>query len=556
MAIVRSDDLGDLRARTGRVADAAEGWRRFAVSIRDATDDVDWAIARHSDAWVGATADSLSTHCKALVADLDRASALAHGIAVTLEQAVAIVGSGLEHPFDAGSIDRARAEFGQIARRWLAVADGRAEPFAAPGEVHETGVIVDGDRVVIDTGTADDLVDIGVDPRTGVQSVTVNGYTHLFPSDADIVVRGGPGKDTIAATGVSARLTLLGGEGDDTIHSGDRDAVILGLAGQDRLYGGAGDDRVDGGSGRDYIEAGSGDDIVAGGLGNDTAYGLDGDDALIGGEGQDYLEGADGDDWINANAGDDILSGGTGDDRMVGGAGDDVLYAGRGHDIDEGDLGADTLFGEPTDLATGVERNVEMRVSNLGDFITVDGSPQFRARVEADLELLRSSPDGQQMLAGLAKAHHDTAGGFLFWRHDGDSLTIIEYNDPMQPDNSRASYDGSRVTIAYNPHLDRIHTDGDPASTLDTPPVAVLYHELAHAYDLMNDTTAPDVYTGPDNRGPYRTGVENKEREAVGLPIDGDADPGTPPRIYERHPYALTENGLRDEMGAPHRDQY
>jgi Effector protein len=83
------------------------------------------------------------------------------------------------------------------------------------------------------------------------------------------------------------------------------------------------------------------------------------------------------------------------------------------------------------------------------------------------------------------------------------------------------------------------------------PPSAVLYHEMAHVYDYMNDTLADGAYTGSDNPG-----VPNREREAAGLPIDEDNDPNTPNQIYSEHPYALTENGLRDEMGAPHRDAY
>ncbi|GII24813.1 M91 family zinc metallopeptidase [Planosporangium mesophilum] len=43
---------------------------------------------------------------------------------------------------------------------------------------------------------------------------------------------------------------------------------------------------------------------------------------------------------------------------------------------------------------------------------------------------------------------------------------------------------------------------------------------------------------------------------AAGLPIDEDNDPRTPDQVYSRHPYGLTENGLREEMGAPSREAY
>ena len=45
--------------------------------------------------------------------------------------------------------------------------------------------------------------------------------------------------------------------------------------------------------------------------------------------------------------------------------------------------------------------------------------------------------------------------------------------------------------------------------------------------------------------------VPERERVAVGLPIDDDGDPTTPERLDPRHPYPLTENALRDELGVP-----
>jgi hypothetical protein len=74
---------------------------------------------------------------------------------------------------------------------------------------------------------------------------------------------------------------------------------------------------------------------------------------------------------------------------------------------------------------------------------------------------------------------------------------------------------------------------------------------MAHVYDYTNDTLADGTY---DQGGPRP--VPNKEREAAGLPIDHDDDPGTPERIYPGHPYVFTENGLREELGAPHRPRY
>ena len=148
---------------------------------------------------------------------------------------------------------------------------------------------------------------------------------------------------------------------------------------------------VDGGAGRDYVDGRDGNDVLTGGLGHDTVYGLSGDDAISGGDGQDYLEGATDHDLISGGAGDDMISGGRGDDTLFGGAGDDKLYGGFGTDALHGGTGGDTAFSQTGDSTSGAEKVVAVELKNLGSFIEIDGSPEFRARVEADLDMLRSS---------------------------------------------------------------------------------------------------------------------------------------------------------------------
>jgi hypothetical protein len=148
-------------------------------------------------------------------------------------------------------------------------------------------------------------------------------------------------------------------------------------------------------------------------------------------------------------------------------------------------------------------------------------------------------------------------------------------------------------------------------------PINTLFHEMAHTYNWMSGTTLEDDhsmwYVGPDAREAPRnldmngdgkidahvdldadhdgvltrdevdrdhdgdvddddldlTGdgdvteadgwLANHERQAVGLPVDHDSDPGTPDRPADQvvdHPAALTENALRREMGYPDRPGY
>jgi len=596
-------DVWDLHARPDQVDDAAAGWRAVAKAVTAATADVDAkASALVKGVWAGPAAETFDAHRRKLTADLEETAGQATAVAAALTTTASTVRAAQSHltgewgrvtavPFTydgthhllfsprtpaesqlvLGSIDAAsqlrvdldrqlaedlrsywtaRAEFQRIAAMWLTQAEGSAEPFTLPAEASGVGVIYDGDHIIVNTGPGDDSVQISVDPKTGNQIIKINGVEYAFPAGADIVVRAGQGDDSLTvAPGTTVHFTLLGGQGDDEIHGGAGDDTVLGLAGDDRLSSSGGNDRVSAGAGRDYVDGGAGNDILTGGLGDDVMYGLGGDDALSGGEGQDYLEGATGRDTVAGGAGNDILSGGRDDDVLRGGAGDDAIYAGRGNDVTDGGAGTDKAFGERGDVTTGTEQNVTVEIKDLQTFIKIEGSDEFRARVEADLDMLGSSPRGQEMLAALQKGHEETEGGWWLWHHDGDSLTIREYNNPADPNNSTASHDGGDNVINYNPHIMGFPIDGG-AADVEGPPVAVLDHEMAHVYDYMNDSLADGDHTQDHST------VPNREREAAGLPIDDDGDPGTPDRIDPDHPYDVTENGLRDEMGAPHRDAY
>ncbi|MEV8509886.1 M91 family zinc metallopeptidase [Actinoplanes sp. NPDC051475] len=368
-------------------------------------------------------------------------------------------------------------------------------------------------------------------------------------SGADIVehVHGGDGNDRIYGgfgndymTGGAGDDLIEGGGQDDTLDGQDGTDTVRGNAGTDNLYGRSGTDTLDGGDGRDYLDGGAGDDHLRGGLGDDTAYGMDGNDSIDGDAGQDYLEGGTGNDDLTGAAGNDMISGGRGDDVLRGGTGDDKFYSGWGRDTVVAAAGNDQVFGQNDDTITGAERVVNVQLSDDVDFIKVTGSPDFVARVEADLDMLRASPTGQQMLANLQKASDDSAN----WFYDGNGLTISELTEengkaPWPDDNLLF---GEEWAIEYNPSFDTVH---------NSPPVTVLYHEMAHVYDYAHDTLDENTYQGADNFG-----VPNYERVAAGLPIDHDGDPSTPDQIDPDHPLRFTENGLREELGAPRRPSY
>jgi Ca2+-binding RTX toxin-like protein len=127
----------------------------------------------------------------------------------------------------------------------------------------------------------------------------------------------------------------------------------------------------------DTINAGNGDDIVIGLGGNDILYGGD-STGLLTGDGNDILFGgakmtlttvplslvapssgisllfggqviADETTDTGGNSGNDTLYGGTGNDKLYGGDGNDVLYGGAGNDLLVGGAGNDYLEGDPVD---------------------------------------------------------------------------------------------------------------------------------------------------------------------------------------------------------------
>lgn len=76
------------------------------------------------------------------------------------------------------------------------------------------------------------------------------------------------------------------------------------------------------------VKVGGNDDVLLGGRGNDALHAGSGDDLLIGRQGDDNLCGGGGRDLIRAGAGNDHLDGGLDVDVLIGGGGRDVYRVG------------------------------------------------------------------------------------------------------------------------------------------------------------------------------------------------------------------------------------
>ncbi|GIH09349.1 hypothetical protein Rhe02_74160 [Rhizocola hellebori] len=593
--------LWELEANPGRIEAASAAWRRLGKSTTTIGDDLDADTKKllGSD-WAGKARDSFAQHQGKVITSLDGASTSAEKLAGTLdgvadllrryqsaldtdrerimkavpswrsggeivfrwntpEQATAVGDAAnharalrkeLDDALNAKLSGFATADWDATSTQWLSVADGTTDPFTLPAEATNgvSVLMVDG-QAVVNTGTGDDNVKVTVDPATGQVIVEVNGSKHYFPPGTPVTIRAGDGNDHIEVPkGTNLSITMLGGSGSDELRGGDGNETIIGLHGDDKVYAGAGNDYASAGSGRDYVDGQGGDDIISGGLGDDVLYGLSGNDKISGGEGNDYLEGATGDDVVHGGAGNDIVSGGRDNDQIDGGTGDDVMYGGLGKDTITGSGGNDTAYRQDEDSVAGVRQDVKVEVTDAAKFIEIKGSPEFQERVRADLDMMNASPIGQKMLQEQERIHNDSAAIASDWpvlggiSYQGNPLVIEEAGS------NTASYStnwhlGEDYNITYNPsRLD---------SSDQRPPIAGLFHEMAHVYDYGNNTSAEgNVVGGVDD------GIENDEREAVGLPIDHDQDPSTPIQLDPDHPYDYTENRFREEMGWPTRKSY
>jgi len=116
---------------------------------------------------------------------------------------------------------------------------------------------------------------------------------------------------------------------------------------QDILYGSSGGDRIDGGGGSDGLDGRAGNDILIGGAGSDTLFGDSGNDRLYAGL-EVTLDVAIAVGEVVAGTGlrGDLLSGDDGNDVLIGDAGDDVLQGGRDGDVIAAGGGDDLILGD------------------------------------------------------------------------------------------------------------------------------------------------------------------------------------------------------------------
>ncbi len=152
---------------------------------------------------------------------------------------------------------------------------------------------------------------------------TSKGIADIMP----LLYPANEGDDVINTTIFPDPFTIDGGEGDDTITTGNANDNVNGSGGNDIITTNGGDDIVYGGGGNDTLSTGSG---------NDTVYGGDGDDIITDNSGSNTISGGGGNDTItlSGSGGTDLVNGDDGNDTItLSGHNDSIAYGGSGNDL-------------------------------------------------------------------------------------------------------------------------------------------------------------------------------------------------------------------------------
>lgn len=413
------------------------------------------------------------------------------------------------------------------------------------------------ERVVIIGGNGDDRITID-------SSVTQN-----------MVVAGGVGNDKIF--GGNGNDILIGGEGVDLIRGSNGTDIIIGGQGDDNIEGGNGGDIIRGGDGGDYVSGGAGNDIVSGGGGRDSLYGGLGQDLIRGNSGNDYIDGGSNNDLLVGGVGNDTVSGGYGNDRINGGGGDDTLIGASGTDsYDDANRGdhviresSESIGGDGKSRSTVVDLDPAILDGNgvalADEFIATDDQRfEFENRLRDDLETLRYTEAGQQMLTDLARAEANTGNTLTIreiphtddtYRRPGQTIDRNVEGGSAVPDGAWTrnfgdpAVGGGNATVYYNPS---VNLELREATGLENvAPVVVLFHELSHAFNIMTGTGITGPYNGADT---FDNGQNNFERQAVGLSLSATVGGVV---VDVANPVAQqSENDLRAELGIGDRISY
>jgi Ca2+-binding RTX toxin-like protein len=258
--------------------------------------------------------------------------------------------------------------------------------------------------------------------KAGHDTITNAG---LISGDVDL----GANDDTYTGIGDGVVVgTVMGEDGNDTLHGSSAEDRLDGGSGEDNLKGGGGSDALTGGGENDYIMGDADQDTITGDSGDDTIFGGTGDDEIDGGadndnirggSGDDTVNGSDGNDVLRGSSGNDIVDGGANNDKLYGGAGDDEIIGGTGKDVMRGNAGADTFV-----FQTEFDANTTDAVDRIRDF--EQGIDKIDISAIAGFEFI-----GDSSFSGTgSEVRYQTTGSGLRFEIDvdGDGVADMRIN--------------------------------------------------------------------------------------------------------------------------------
>lgn len=305
-------------------------------------------------------------------------------------------------------------------------------------------------QLIVNAGATDSVSISAVNGAAGTVVVQINGVANtqfgtVAPGTVQsIVVNGGSGDNVVDLSSVARR---------DFTNSGGVGVTILGGEGNDTLSGSGFADNIDGEAGDDFIQGGSGRDMLAGGADNDTIYG---------GSGADNADGGVGNDSIFGNSGKDTLLGNDGADTIVGGGGQDSIRGGNGADIIRGNRGPDSLFGEAGDdtISGGAGKDSISGGDNADSLVGNGGSDGINAGAGADIVNGLGGVDTILGLTGNDTLNGGAAGDVLIGGDDDDDLTGAGGTDTL------AGGEDAGDTFDDNGEIDELFTESMFAALL------------------------------------------------------------------------------------------
>ncbi|MEG4224767.1 VWA domain-containing protein [Microcoleus sp. N9_B2] len=247
--------------------------------------------------------------------------------------------------------------------------------------------------------------------------------------DKDDIVYGTAGDDKL--DGSDQGLNFFG----DSRYSDAGNDIFYANSGEDEIFGGTGNDTLYGDKDNNFINGEEDNDLIEGGDNNDTIFGGKGDDTVIGGKGNDSLEGNDGKDTITGGEDNDTLWGGSGNwaDYLDGGDGNDSLMGEDGDDTLIGGKGKDTLSGGFDSDIFVIGKNDGIRINdspsredikNGIDLITDFGTSGFRGTDKIKLiDLSFGDLDFLELERGFLNPFKDTAIGI---KSTGEYLAFLD----------------------------------------------------------------------------------------------------------------------------------